>query len=209
MIVTIPKIKNGMFSGEIIRVKISNNCPVCGKKRGVNRWFGRVHFYKKSFIIDRWDNECSHTEKYSELLAEAIEIKRGRFYHNQKSANNYIKQELLKKEKERQDTEAKLLEERLRIEKQNEIIEQNLLKEYDSYISESRARIKRKISGNRGVAHVIPKGFDFRVSKSKAVACLDITDECSEVNGLFSRNYIYHESIIRAFLKLDFDVYQE
>jgi len=55
-------------------IEISDNCPVCGKKRGVPTV---KHFCEDGewFDVDVWDNPCGYIDKYKDCLIEAEKIK--------------------------------------------------------------------------------------------------------------------------------------
>jgi len=67
--------RNNWFGGDgwtyyPITVEISDNCPICGGKRGI------PHSYNfcedgEWFNVDRWDNPCGHIDKYGDVIRES------------------------------------------------------------------------------------------------------------------------------------------
>lgn len=73
MIVTIPKvIEHAGYDGNLVTIEISDNCPKCGAKRGVNRWRGLSYDGSRRLDVDCWSNECGHIDKYSEVIKEYL-----------------------------------------------------------------------------------------------------------------------------------------
>lgn len=70
MIVTIPALKQheGIPSA-LITLKISHNCPKCGKKRG--KIYG-THSYDGSRRLncDGWTNPCGHVDSHEDIRKE-------------------------------------------------------------------------------------------------------------------------------------------
>jgi hypothetical protein len=75
MYVEIPKIKdhNG-FRHNLVKVEISDSCPVCGSKRGIRRWKGLSFDGSRFFEVDCWENECGHIDKYADVINEYCRI---------------------------------------------------------------------------------------------------------------------------------------
>lgn len=58
-----------------MRVNISDNCPVCGGKRGQPK---PHHFCEDGewFTVDKWENDCGHIDKYKDCYFESKEIEK-------------------------------------------------------------------------------------------------------------------------------------
>ena len=54
-----------------MKVEISDNCPVCGKKRGEPFPY-RFHEDGEWFVVDRWNNPCGHIDTYKNCYFESI-----------------------------------------------------------------------------------------------------------------------------------------
>ena len=56
-------------------IKIADNCPICGKKRGVpqSKTFCEDGEW---FTVDVWENPCNHIDKYQDCYFEAEEFKK-------------------------------------------------------------------------------------------------------------------------------------
>lgn len=56
-------------------VEISDNCPVCGSKRGTPRGH---HFCEDGewFTVDIWDNPCGHLDMYKDCYKESATLKK-------------------------------------------------------------------------------------------------------------------------------------
>ena len=70
MTVTIPACEQheGFFS---MTVTISDYCPKCGKKRGINTIHkGFSYDGSRKLVVDCWTNPCGHVDKYSEVREE-------------------------------------------------------------------------------------------------------------------------------------------
>ena len=52
---------------------ISDKCPKCGKKRGIERWRGFSYDGSRRLSVDLWKNECDHIDKYSDVVKEATQ----------------------------------------------------------------------------------------------------------------------------------------
>lgn len=69
--VEIPKVTNHEgFSENLIKVKISDKCPICGKRRAVEKWKGPSFDGSRILVVDCWRNECEHIDKYEDVLLE-------------------------------------------------------------------------------------------------------------------------------------------
>jgi hypothetical protein len=53
-----------------VTIEISDNCPVCGGKRGNPYGY---NFYEDGgwYWCNRWDNPCGHIDHYDDCLKEA------------------------------------------------------------------------------------------------------------------------------------------
>jgi hypothetical protein len=69
--VTIPAKKEhlGLWS---MQVKLKWICPICGCKRGTVKK-GRSYDGSRTLMVDTWENECGHIDKYEALRKEAKE----------------------------------------------------------------------------------------------------------------------------------------
>jgi hypothetical protein len=78
MLVTI-MYRNNWFGGDgwtyyPVTVEISDNCPVCGQKRGEpkeNRYCEDGEF----FYLHNWTNPCGHVDYYKQVYEEAQKLK--------------------------------------------------------------------------------------------------------------------------------------
>ena len=70
MKVTIPSCEHHEgFSS--ITVTISDYCPKCGKKRGINTIHkGFSYDGSRRLVVDCWENPCGHVDKYDEVREE-------------------------------------------------------------------------------------------------------------------------------------------
>ncbi len=71
--------RNNWFSGDgwtyyPKTIEISDNCPVCGEKRGKPKYY-RFHEDGQWFTVNTWKNPCGHTDYYKQCLEEANRIK--------------------------------------------------------------------------------------------------------------------------------------
>lgn len=74
MIVTIPKItEHAGYPGNVMTIEISDECPKCGKKRGVKRWKGLSYDGSRRLHVDCWSNECDHIDGYPAVRKEYFE----------------------------------------------------------------------------------------------------------------------------------------
>lgn len=80
MIVTV-MYRNNWFGGDgwtyyPITISISDDCPICGKKRGKPYPY---YFCEDGewFTVDKWTNPCGHLDKYRECLKEAEALAQG------------------------------------------------------------------------------------------------------------------------------------
>ncbi len=67
--------RNSFFGGDgwtyyPTRITISAFCPVCGKQRGLPRWYNLCED-GEWFSVQVWDNPCGHKDMYSDVLKEA------------------------------------------------------------------------------------------------------------------------------------------
>lgn len=62
-----------------MQVLISENCPICGAKRGVP-YQGRVIEDGEIHLVDNWNNPCGHKDSYEDCFLEHKRL--------QKSLNN-------------------------------------------------------------------------------------------------------------------------
>jgi len=71
IIVEIPTRKEheGFYKG---KYKIKNKCPICGNKRGFNRWKGYSFDGSRKMIVDCWSNECDHVDFYKDIRKEGV-----------------------------------------------------------------------------------------------------------------------------------------
>ena len=70
MTVTIPSCEQheGIFS---MTVTISDYCPKCGKKRGVDTIHkGFSYDGSRRLVVDCWTNPCGHTDYYKDVREE-------------------------------------------------------------------------------------------------------------------------------------------
>jgi hypothetical protein len=70
MTVTIPSCEQheGIF---LMTVTISDYCPKCGKKRGIDTIHkGFSYDGSRRLVVDCWENPCGHVDKYSEIREE-------------------------------------------------------------------------------------------------------------------------------------------
>jgi len=71
MQVTIPKVvEHAGYPGNLITIEISDNCPVCGAKRGTSRWQGLSYDGSRRLNVDCWENACGHIDVYSNVIKE-------------------------------------------------------------------------------------------------------------------------------------------
>jgi len=70
MIVTIPKMsEHGGYPGNIITLEISDNCPICGGRRG--KIFGTISYDgSRRLHCDGWENPCGHIDRYKDVRNE-------------------------------------------------------------------------------------------------------------------------------------------
>lgn len=57
-----------------MRVEISDNCPICGGKRGEpqeRQYCEDGEFY----TVDNWENPCGHLDKYKDVYNESLKLK--------------------------------------------------------------------------------------------------------------------------------------
>lgn len=76
MVVTIPRIEQHDGSPfNLATYRISDNCPICGQKRGkpygTISWDGSMKLH-----CDGWRNPCGHIDKYSDVRKYGERIKR-------------------------------------------------------------------------------------------------------------------------------------
>jgi len=71
MTVTVPMCAEhqGFYS---TTVKISENCPVCGERRG-DVYKGFSYDGSRRLVVDCWENPCGHIDKYDAVRKEAKE----------------------------------------------------------------------------------------------------------------------------------------
>lgn len=71
MTVTIPSItEHAGYYFNLTTIEIADECPKCGKKRGVKRWEGLSYDGSRRLNVDCWENECGHIDKYSDVIKE-------------------------------------------------------------------------------------------------------------------------------------------
>ncbi len=71
MVVEIPKIPEHEGNPmNLVIVEISDFCPKCGARRGVRRWTGLSYDGSRRLLVDCWENECGHVDKYSDVVNE-------------------------------------------------------------------------------------------------------------------------------------------
>lgn len=76
MIVTIPICtQHAGYPGNIKKYQIKDECPKCGKKRGIERWEGPSYDGSRRLYVDCWKNECGHIDTYSEIRKEGTRIR--------------------------------------------------------------------------------------------------------------------------------------
>lgn len=74
MKVTIPRItEHAGCPGNAITVTISDSCPKCGAKRGIQIWKGFSYDGSRKLEVDCWLNECEHIDKYADVRREYLE----------------------------------------------------------------------------------------------------------------------------------------
>ena len=54
-----------------ITINISDNCPICGAKRGTPK---NYHFCEDGdwFDVDTWENPCGHKDMYKDVYLESL-----------------------------------------------------------------------------------------------------------------------------------------
>jgi hypothetical protein len=73
MKVTIPRItEHAGYPGNLITVIISDNCPVCGGKRG-EKFSTLSYDGSRRLCVDGWNNPCGHVDYYVDVRKEAAE----------------------------------------------------------------------------------------------------------------------------------------
>jgi len=75
MIVTIPSCENheGIF---FMTVTISDYCPKCGKKRGIDTIHkGFSYDGSRRLVVDCWENPCGHIDYYKDVREEVRKAK--------------------------------------------------------------------------------------------------------------------------------------
>lgn len=57
-----------------MNVEISDNCPICGGKRGQPK---EKYFCEDGewYTVETWDNECGHVDKYKDCYFEYLALK--------------------------------------------------------------------------------------------------------------------------------------
>lgn len=71
--VIIPKKKEHEGLREnLIQLTISNICPKCGARRAIRNWEGFSYDGSRRLVVDCWENECGHIDKYDEILLEGV-----------------------------------------------------------------------------------------------------------------------------------------
>lgn len=71
MIVEIPVVtEHAGHPGYLRKLEISDQCPKCGAKRGIKRWKGFSYDGSRRLVVDCWDNECKHIDKYRDVRKE-------------------------------------------------------------------------------------------------------------------------------------------
>ena len=108
MTVTIPACEQheGIFK---MTVTISDYCPKCGKKRGVNTIHkGFSYDGSRRLTVDCWTNPCGHVDKYSEVREEVKQ-------NVKKETEKKLKKMFHGKTGARKCKDIKLLEEGLRL----------------------------------------------------------------------------------------------
>ena len=108
MTVTIPACEQheGFFS---MTVTISDYCPKCGKKRGINTIHkGFSYDGSRRLVVDCWTNPCGHVDKYSEVREEVKQ-------NIKKETEKKLKKMFHGKTGARRSKDIKLLEEGLKL----------------------------------------------------------------------------------------------
>lgn len=57
-----------------MRIEISDNCPICGCKRGEPKWHNQCED-GEWFQVQTWNNPCGHTDYYGDVYRESKELK--------------------------------------------------------------------------------------------------------------------------------------
>lgn len=83
MVVTIPKIaQHDGYEGNLITISIDDKCPKCGAKRGTKIWSGFSYDGSRRLSVDCWLNECSHIDKYEDVMLEYLNAKNIKVSHH-------------------------------------------------------------------------------------------------------------------------------
>lgn len=79
MVVEIPAIEQHCgLSSNLGTFWIPDYCPKCGARRGVKRWTGFSFDGSRRLVVDCWQNECGHIDKYADVRKEGILLNRAR-----------------------------------------------------------------------------------------------------------------------------------
>ena len=71
IVVEIPRItEHAGYVGNLVKVRISANCPTCGQPRAEKVWRGLSYDGSMRLSVDSWSNSCGHVDKYSAVRAE-------------------------------------------------------------------------------------------------------------------------------------------
>lgn len=71
MVVLIPKVaEHAGYDGNLIKVEISDLCPICKGPRAARAWKGISYDGSRRLNVDCWMNACGHIDKYADVMKE-------------------------------------------------------------------------------------------------------------------------------------------